>query len=123
MAILVMFSNYFHDLATALFAVSAVAAYLLHRSPTMQSAPETLQPLVRGIVRVGYGALGWTLVFGYVRGLTYRKYEWAEAAGRDQVTALVVKHIFLVILVIVGCVMLYRLHRLGKAGGGAATGA
>ena len=29
MAILVMFSNYFHDLATAIFAVSAVTAYLL----------------------------------------------------------------------------------------------
>ncbi len=92
------------------------------RSPTMQSAPETLQPVVQGIVRVGYGALVWTLVFGYVRGLTYRKYEWAEAAGRDQVTALVVKHIFLVILVIVGCVMLYRLHRLGKVGDREAAG-
>ena len=123
MAILVMFSNYFHDLATALFAVSAVTAYLLRRSLAMQAAPTTLQPVVRGVVRVGYGALAWTLVFGYVRGLAYRKYEWAEAAGRDQVAALVVKHIFLVILVIVGCVMLYRLHRLGKTGDGAAAGA
>jgi hypothetical protein len=122
MAILVMFSNYFHDLATAIFAVSAVTAYLLRVSLAMQAAPATIQPVVRGVVRVGYGALAWTLVFGYVRGLAYRKYEWAEAAGRDQVTALVVKHIFLVILVIVGCVMLYKLHRLGKLGDGAAAG-
>ena len=123
MAILVMFSNYFHDLATALFAVSAVTAYLLRRSLAMQAAPATLQPVVRGVVRVGYGALAWTLVFGYVRGLAYRKYEWAEAAGRDQVTALVVKHIFLVILVVIGCVMLYKLRRLGKLDVGAAVGA
>jgi hypothetical protein len=113
-AILVMFSNYLHDLATAIFAVSAVTAYLLSRSLSMRDAPTTLEPVVRGVVRTGYGALAWTLVFGFVRGLAYRKYEWAEAAGRDQVAALVVKHVILVALVITGCVFLYRLHRLGR---------
>ena len=112
MAILVMFSNYFHDLATAIFAVSAVTAYLLQRSLAMQAAPATVQPMVRGIQRMGYYSLAWTLVFGYIRGLTYRQYEWTEAAGRDQVAALVVKHVFLVALVITGVVFLYRLRQL-----------
>jgi hypothetical protein len=123
MAILVMFSNYLHDLATAIFAVSAVTAYLLRRSLAMQAAPTTIEPVVRGVVRTGYAALTWTLVFGFVRGLAYRKYEWAEAAGRDQVTALVVKHVILVALVIAGCVVLYRLHRLGRVPRGADAGA
>ena len=112
MASLVMFSNYFHDLATAIFAVSAVTAYLLQRSLAMQAAPATVQPMVRGIQRMGYYSLAWTLVFGYIRGLTYRQYEWTEAAGRDQVAALVVKHVFLVALVITGVVFLYRLRQL-----------
>jgi hypothetical protein len=112
MAILVMFSNYFHDLATAIFAVSAVTAYLLQRSLAMRVAPEPLQPVVHGIQRVGYYSLAWTLVFGSFRGITYRNYEWVEAAGRNQIPALVVKHIFLVALVITGIVFLYRLRRL-----------
>ena len=115
MAILVMLNNYMHDLATAIFAVSAVTAYLLRRSITMRTAPETMQPVVRGVVRVGVFSLAWTLAFGFVRGLTYRQYEWVEAAGRDQIPALVVKHVILVSLVIAGCVTLYRLHRLGPA--------
>ena len=115
MAILVMLNNYMHDLATAVFAVSAVSAYLLRRSLAMRAAPETVQPVVRGILRVGIFALVWTLFFGFVRGLTYREYEWVEAAGRDQVAVLVVKHVILVSLVIAGCVVLYRLHRLGPA--------
>ncbi len=119
MAILVMFSNYFHDLATAIFAVSAVTAYLLQRTLAMQTAPAPLQPVVRGIQRMGYYSLAWTLVFGYIRGLTYRQYEWTEAAGRDQVAALVVKHVFLVALVIAGLVFLYRLRRLGGVTEGA----
>jgi hypothetical protein len=121
MAILVMFSNYFHDLATAIFAVSAVTAYLLQRSLAMQAAPATVQPMVRGIQRMGYYSLAWTLVFGYIRGLTYRQYEWTEAAGRDQVAALVVKHVFLVALVIAGLVFLYRLRRLVVAEGAEAS--
>ena len=47
MAILVMLNNYMHDLATAVFAVSAVTAYLLHRSLAMQAAPATVVPVVR----------------------------------------------------------------------------
>ncbi len=115
MAILVMLNNYMHDLATAVFAVSAVTAYLLRRSLAMRLAPETVQPVVRGVVRVGIFSLAWTLFFGFIRGLTYREYEWVEAAGRDQVAVLVVKHVILVSLVIAGCVVLYRLHRLGQA--------
>jgi len=115
MAILVMFSNYFHDLATAIFAVSAVTAYLLQRSLAMQTAPVALQPVVRGIQRMGYYSLAWTLAFGSIRSITYREYEWVEAAGRNQVAALVVKHVFLVALVITGIVFLYRLRRLRAA--------
>jgi hypothetical protein len=122
MAILVMLSNYMHDLATAAFAVSAVAAYLLRRSLAMQAAPATVQPLVRGIVRLGYFSLACTLALGFVRGITYRKYEWVEAAGRDQVAVLVVKHVILVSLVIAGCIVLYRLHRLGPARNSAEAG-
>lgn len=113
MALLVMLNNYLHDLATAVFAVSAVTAYLLRRSIAARGAAQTLQPVVRGVVRVGVGALIWTLLFGFVRGLTYREYEWVEAAGRDQVPALIAKHVILVCLVIAGCVVLYRLYRLG----------
>jgi hypothetical protein len=126
MAILVMFSNYFHDLATAIFAVSAVTAYLLQRTLAMQTAPATeqsvdrsLRRVIRGVQRMGYYSLAWTLVFGSIRGLTYREYEWVEAVGRNQVPALVVKHVFLVALVITGVVFLYRLRRLQAAADGA----
>jgi hypothetical protein len=61
---------------------------------------------------MGYYSLAWTLLFGSIRGITYREYEWVEAVGRNQVPALVVKHVFLVALVITGIVFLYRLRRL-----------
>jgi hypothetical protein len=115
MALLVILNNYLHDLATAVFGVSAVAAYLLYRSTAMRDAPDAVGPIARGIVKVGIGALVWTLLAGGVRGWTYSEYEWVEAAGRDQVAVLVVKHVILVSLVSAGCVVLYKVRRLSRA--------
>jgi hypothetical protein len=94
MAILVMLNSYLHDLATAVFAVS---------------------PVVAGLVRLGLFSLAWTLFFGIIRGLTYRQYEWMEAAGRDQVAALVVKHVILVFLVVLGFIALRKVRRIEYA--------
>ncbi len=118
MAVLVMINNYLHDLATAVFAVSALAAYFLLRSPATREAPAALQPVVTGLVRVGLFALAWTLAAGVVRALAYRYYEWMDAVGRDQVPALIVKHIILVSLVIAGLVVFYHVRRLVRIGQG-----
>jgi hypothetical protein len=114
MAVLVMLNNYLHDLATAAFAVSAVAAYLLRRSLAMKRAPTPLQPVVDGLVKVGVFSLVWTLAGGVIRALAYRRYEWMEAAGRGQVAALMVKHVILVSMVALGVVVLYRVRQLGR---------
>jgi hypothetical protein len=117
MAILVMLNNYFHDLATAIFAVSAIAAWLLYRSRALQQAPAAVGPVAAGLVKVGVASLAWTLLAGMVRGATYREYEWVEAAGRGQVPVLVLKHVILASLVAVGLFVLYRVHRLARAVG------
>ncbi len=118
MAILVMLNNYFHDLATAVFAVSAIAAWLLYRSRALQQAPAAVRPVAEGLVKVGIASLVWTLLAGMIRGITYREYEWVEAAGRGQVPVLVLKHVILVSLVAAGVFVLVRVHRLARAGGG-----
>ena len=112
MAVVIMINNYLHDLATAVFAVSALAAYFLLRSPASREAGLALQPVVNGLVRVGFFALAWTLAGGVVRALAYRQYEWMEAVGREQVPALIVKHVILVSLIIAGLVVFYHVRRL-----------
>ena len=112
MAVVIMINNYLHDLATAVFAVSALAAYFLLRSPASREAGLALQPVVNGLVRVGFFALAWTLAGGVVRALAYRQYEWMEAVGREQVPALIVKHVILVSMVIAGLVVFYHVRRL-----------
>lgn len=114
MAILVMLNNYLHDLATAVFAVSALAAWFLLRSQAARSAPDALRPVIDSLVKVGIFSLVWTLAGGVVRSLAFRRYEWMEAAGRSQVPVLIVKHIILVTLVITGLIVLHRVRRLAR---------
>ncbi len=110
-AILLMLNNYFHDLATALFAVSALAAWSLHRALPADEALGRLRPVITGLVRLGHGALAWILLAGVVRVIYYRDYEWSEAAGRAQVPALVAKHVVLVGATAFGLAMLVALRR------------
>ena len=114
MAILVMLNNYLHDLATAVFAVSALTAWFLLRSQAARSAPDALRPVIDSLVKVGIFSLVWTLAGGVVRSLAFRRYEWMEAAGRSQVPVLIVKHILLVTLVITGLIVLHRVRRLAR---------
>jgi len=110
-AVLVMLNNYMHDMMTALFAVSAIAAWFMLRSDAMGKAPEALAPVVHGLFKVGIFALVWTLAGGGIRAMAYEKYEWMEAVGRAQVPALVVKHVILVSLVVAGVVVLVKARR------------
>ena len=115
LAILVMLNNYFHDLATAVFAVSALGAYLLQRTVAMTTAPEAIRPVATGLMKIGGYSLLCTLLLGGIRALAYRQYEWVEAAGRGQVAALAVKHVILVSLVILGIVVLRKVRRIDYA--------
>jgi hypothetical protein len=67
MAVLVMLNNYTHDLATAVFAVSALAAWLVLRSDAVKQAPRALRPLVQGLVKIGTISFVVTLLLGAVR--------------------------------------------------------
>jgi len=111
MAVIVMLNNYMHDLMTALFAVSALAAWFIMRSDSIRKAPEALSPVVHGLVKVGLFAFVWTLLGGGVRAMAYERYEWMEAVGRAQVPALIVKHVILVSLVVAGLIVLYKVRR------------
>ena len=58
-----------------------------------ESQPNTalLQSVARNVWKVGLYALVTILVLGVFRAITYVDYEWAEAAGHDQVPVLAVK--------------------------------
>ena len=105
MAILILLNNFMHDFSAAGWIFSSVLLWLLLRRG--HPASEVLADIYSRIrMLMKYSVVG-IVLFGLIRALAYRQYEWSAAAGDAQLTVLIVKHILLTGVFIWG-VVLYR---------------
>ncbi len=118
LGVAIMMNNYFHDVTTALLIGSAVALYAIAKVQESVNEPAgTLFFLksYRRLVRLFRFALYWIILGGIPRTIFYTRFEWANAAGKGQVPALMVKHVLMVILVVWGIIAWRRLKRKAAA--------
>ncbi len=119
LGVLVMLSNFLHDLAVALFACGALGLAVLWRSAL--GADPSARPVVDTLDRLGRRVLGWSLlaiaVLGAVRGLAYERFEYNPAVGRAQVPALMIKHLLLAGLLVGALVVAAFARRRARAQG------
>jgi hypothetical protein len=110
-----MLNNYFHDLAVAVLFCSLLTSWLIWRGlqkSDLGSAVGFLKTRVwRGLTMAVRVSLIWIIAGGFVRAFAYMDYEWIPAAGRDQIPALIVKHVLLVALVALGVYFYLKLRR------------
>jgi hypothetical protein len=110
-----MMNNYFHDVATALLASSAFALWaMLRRYDARPRGPDAARYFLEihgAMARLARFSLAWIVLGGIPRTLWYAEFEWANAAGRAQVTALLVKHVVAFALVAGGVLFWVRLRR------------
>jgi len=96
-AIALMMNNYLHDVATALLAASAFALWVLLRrfeaGARSADAARYFLEIQRSMAMLARFSLAWIVLGGIPRTIWYADFEWANAAGRGQVAALVVKHV------------------------------
>ena len=113
--IALMMNNYFHDVATALLAASAFAlVVLLRRYEAGSRGPDAARyflEIAERMTKLARFSLAWIVVGGIPRTIWYGEFEWANAAGRGQVAALIVKHVVALAFVIAGVVFWRRLKR------------
>ena len=114
LGVAIMMNNYFHDVATALLVASAWCIYALVR--TQAEISEHLGTLFflkayRRMVTFFRFALYWIIIGGIPRTIFYTSFEWANAADKLQVPALMVKHVLMVVLVVWGIIAWRRLKQ------------
>lgn len=105
LGVAVMMNNYFHDVATALMLASAVALHAIVRvQDAMNSPTATLFFLKthRQMVKFFKFSLWWIIIGGVPRTIFYVSFEWNHFADKQQVPALMVKHLLMAAAVIYG---------------------
>ena len=80
-------------------------------APRGADAARYFLELHRAMARLARFSLAWIVLGGIPRTIWYGEFEWANAAGRGQVAALVVKHVVAFAFVAGGAVLWARLRR------------
>jgi len=115
--VLIIINNYFHDVATAFLASSALlmlaVAKLLPKNANTQ-AVEYFIAVYRKFTVIAKIALLWILIGGIPRMIYYKRIEWTIALDNRIIPALMVKHGIMFALVIIGFIGWRRLSQRVK---------
>jgi len=114
LAMLVMLNGFFHDLSVAMFLCALVAltwaAAEFLKEPSAEGR-RCLERLERLFGRVATWSFFFLVAFGAVRMYFFKSHEWSAAAGREQLPALVAKHVAFVVLIVAGILHRLKLRR------------
>jgi hypothetical protein len=114
LGVAVMMNNYFHDVATALLAASAFALWAQYRAWEQGGAGVEAGRYFLAVharmTKLARFAFWWIILGGIPRTWFYRSFEWANAADKMQVPALLVKHVLAFAFVGVGISMWRRIR-------------
>lgn len=114
LGVLIMMNNYFHDVATALLLASGIVMWIVVKrlgDSSDKAVNEYFLSVYRGVTVLAKFALAWILIGGIPRTIFYKDFEWANAVGKSQVPALMVKHVLAFIFVGIGAYLWIRLSR------------
>lgn len=102
-----------HDFSAAGWVFGGVALCAIWRKIPVQAQVDQLVidtlRVIRALMRF---CLFGIVVFGVIRTVAYKTYEWSEWAGNSQVTLLIVKHIFFTVIFIIGLIYYTKAGRL-----------
>jgi hypothetical protein len=114
LGVLIMMNNYFHDVATALLIASGVAMWVIVRrlgNISQGQVTDYFLSIYKGITRLAQFSVVWIILGGIPRTIFYKDFEWANAVGKDQVPALIIKHILAFIFVGTGAYVWLKLSK------------
>lgn len=118
LGVIIMMNNYFHDVATALLMASGFVIWVIVKrydaSAGTHDTTEYFLGIYRSATKMARFALAWIIIGGIPRTYFYREFEWANAAGKGQIPALIVKHILAFVFVGMGAYLWIKVNQRVK---------
>lgn len=115
--IIIMMNNYFHDMATAFLAVSAITFIGINKwikQDGLEKNKKLLEKIFKFFSRIALFTIAWIVVGGVPRVIFFKRYEWWDAASKGIISALIVKHVVMFVLVGGGIYLWLRIRKTIK---------
>jgi uncharacterized membrane protein len=105
-------NNFLHDFSAAgwLFGTVLLWSILRKEMPNSDRGIPIVDILKTILLLMRFSFAG-IAIFGVLRAIAYKSYEWNAAAGQSQVTLLIVKHVILSLIFIFGLVYYIKATR------------
>ena len=123
MALIILLNNFLHDFSAAgwIFCTVILWSMLRYKIPR-DEANKIIKSMLKTILLLMRLSLAGIVLFGVVRALAYKEYEWSAAAGESQVLLLIVKHFILTVVFVVGLVYYLKARKIIKLESAVQTG-
>jgi len=113
LATLVLLNNFLHDFSAAGWLFGSVLLWSMMRKDISNPvAGRFIADNLKTVLFLMRLSLAGIVVFGIVRTLAYKTYEWNAAAGQSQITLLIIKHVILTGVFAVGLIYYIRARKL-----------
>jgi hypothetical protein len=113
LAILVLLNNFLHDFSAAGWLFGSVLLWsMMRKDISNPAAGRFIADSLKTVLFLMRLSLAGIVVFGIVRTLAYKTYEWNAAAGQSQITLLIIKHVILTGVFAVGLICYIRARKL-----------
>jgi uncharacterized membrane protein len=106
-------NNFLHDFSAAgwLFGTVLLWSILRKEMPNSDRGIPIVDILKTVLLLMRFSFAG-IVIFGVLRAIAYKSYEWNAAAGQSQVTLLIVKHVLFTLIFTVGLVYYIKTKKL-----------
>lgn len=112
MAVLVLLNNLLHDFSAAGWLFGTVLLWsILRKTVQDHDSGIIIVDILKTVLLLMKFSFAGIVIFGLIRTIAYKSYEWNAAAGQSQVTLLIVKHVILSIIFIFGLVYYIKATR------------
>ena len=115
LALLILLNNFLHDFSAAGWLFGSILLWtILKERLEFESSTDFGNSMIKTVLLLMNISLAGIVVFGVVRAIAYKSFEWSVEAGNGQVTLLIVKHILFTVIFVVGLIQYLKALKIVK---------
>lgn len=115
MALLILLNNFLHDFSAAGWLFGSILLWtILKERFEFETSTDFAKCMIKTVLLLMNISVAGIVVFGVVRAIAYKSFEWSVEAGNGQVTLLIVKHIVFTVIFVVGLIQYIKALKIVK---------